>query len=148
MLRLKLVDETTFDAVIELTVADRDERRLAPNVYSLAQAWLFRDTRQVFPYAIMISGKVVGFLLLNKDEKKKEYLIWRLMIDQSYQNRGYGKEVIRQVIQMARTDDFCETVLVDYVMGNHRMRGILESLGFETLGISSNEVVMKLKVKK
>ena len=148
MLRLELVDETTFDAVIDLSVARQDERRLAPNVYSLAQAWLLRDTRQVFPYAILSSGKVVGFLLLNKDPKKKEYLIWRLMIDQSHQDRGYGKEAIRLVIRMAQADEKCETVVVDYVMGNHRMRGILESLGFETDGISGNEVVMTLNVIK
>lgn len=148
MLRLELVDETTFDAVIDLSVANHDERRLASNVYSLAQAWLFREKEQVFPYAIMTSGKVVGFLLLNKDAKKKEYLIWRLMIDQSHQNRGYGKETIRKVIQMAQEDILCEVVLVDYVMGNHRMRGILESLGFETAGIAGNEVVMKLKVRE
>src|SRR3712207_1948976 len=111
MLRLELVDETTFDAVIDLSVAQQDERRLAPNVYSLAQAWLLRDTCQVFPYAILSSGKVVGFLLLNKDPKKKEYLIWRLMIDQSHQDRGYGKEAIRLVIRMAQADEKCETVV-------------------------------------
>lgn len=147
MIVLKIVDESTFDDVVDLSVAVKDERRVASNVYSLAQAWLLRDTKQIFPYAILTGGKTVGFLLLLKDAEREEYCLWRLMIDWRYQNLGYGKEAIRQIIQLAKRDRACNRLVVSYVMGNHRMRGILESLGFESSGLSGNEVVMTLNVK-
>ncbi len=147
MIKLEIVNETTFDSVIDLSLASKDKRRVASNAYSLAQTWLYRETHQIFPYAILISQKVVGFLLLFKDKEKQEYLIWRLMIDQAEQNKGYGKEALRQIIAMAREDRDCHWLSASYVIGNHRMRGILESLGFETEGLSGNEVHMKLKVR-
>ena len=75
MIKLKLVDETSFDQVIELSLAEQDKRRVAPNVYSLAQAWLLREKNQVFPHAIISGETVVGFLLLTKDRDKKEYYV-------------------------------------------------------------------------
>ena len=147
MIKLKMVDETTFDQVIELSLAEQDKRRVASNVYSLAQAWLLREKHQVFPHAIISGETVVGFLLLTKDRDKKEYYVWRLMIDQNYQNRGYGKEAMRWVIQIAQADPECHRLRVAYVMGNHRMRGILDSLEFKSSGPSGNEIVMTLDVK-
>ena len=148
MIKLKLVDETTFDQVIDLSLAEQDKRCVASNVYSLAQAWLLREKNQVFPHAIISRDRVVGFLLLTKDIEKKEYYVWRLMIDKDYQHRGYGKEAIRLVIQMAKADAACHSLRVAYVMGNHRMRGILDSLQFESSGPSGNEIVMTLDVKE
>ncbi|WP_309109476.1 MULTISPECIES: GNAT family N-acetyltransferase [Streptococcus] len=145
MIRLALVDETTFEAVIQLSVSSKDERRLASNLYSLAQAWLYRDKDQIEPLAVLEGDKVVGFLLLCKE--KQEYLIWRLMIDQTYQNLGYGKEALKWVIRRAKADPTCRHVLVSYVVGNHRMRSILERLGFHSVGLSKNEIVMKLDIK-
>ncbi|MBF0819418.1 GNAT family N-acetyltransferase [Streptococcus acidominimus] len=146
MIRLKLVDETTFEAVVQLSVAKRDERRLASNLYSLAQAWLYREKYQLEPLAILAGNQVVGFLLLLKEEDKESYLIWRLMIDQAYQNRGYGTEALKWVIQRAKKDPACRRLITSYVVGNHKMRGILESLGFQSTGLSTNEIVMSLEI--
>lgn len=147
MIKLKIVDETNFDQVIDLSLAEQDKRRVASNVYSLAQAWLLREKNQVFPHAIMSGEVVVGFLLLLKDKPKKEYCIWRLMIGKEYQNLGYGKQAMHLVIQMAKADKDCHRLRVSYVMGNHRMRGILDKLRFKSIGPSGNEIFMTLDVK-
>lgn len=147
MITLRLVDETTFEAVIGLSVADGDKRRAASNLYSLAQAWLYRQDDTIEPLAILASGKVVGFLLLAKHRRDKEYLIWRLMIDQAHQNRGHGREVLRQVIQMAKDDQECQKVTANYVIGNHKMRGLLEKFAFQPVGLKGNEMMMTLDIK-
>ncbi len=146
MIHLKPVDETTFEAVIQLSVAKKDERRLAPNLYSLAQAWLYRKKEQLEPLAILAGNQVVGFLLLLKEEEKESYLIWRLMIDQAYQNRGYGTEALKWIIQRAKDDPACSHLITSYVVGNHKMRGILEGLGFQSTGLTTNEIVMTLEI--
>lgn len=146
MIQLKLVDETTFEAVVQLSVAQKDERRLASNLYSLAQAWLYREKETFEPLAILAGKRVVGFLLLLKEEEKESYLIWRLMIDQSYQNRGYGKEALKWVIRRARNDPACSHLVTSYVVGNHKMRGILDGLGFQSTGLAANEIMMTLEL--
>ncbi|WP_425338010.1 hypothetical protein [Streptococcus suis] len=43
MIVLKPVDEISYQAVLDLTVAEADKGFVAPNVRSLADAWLYRD---------------------------------------------------------------------------------------------------------
>ncbi|MGQ7546535.1 hypothetical protein [Streptococcus suis] len=43
MIALKPVDESSYQAVLDLTVAEADKGFVAPNVRSLADAWLYRD---------------------------------------------------------------------------------------------------------
>lgn len=43
MIILKPVDESSYQAVLDLTVAEADRDFVAPNVRSLADAWLYRE---------------------------------------------------------------------------------------------------------
>ena len=147
MIRLELVNKDNFDQVLDLEVAPKDQRRVASVVYSLAQAWLYRDSEVLFPYAVKSGQLTVGFLLLSYQHMENSYYIWRLLIDQKYQNQSFGKEVIRQVLQRARDDQQCHKVTVNYVIGNHKMRYILEKFGFQPVGLDGQEMKMELIVK-
>lgn len=147
MIRLELVNKDNFDQVLDLEVAPKDQRRVASVEYSLAQAWLFRDSEVLFPYAVKSGQLTVGFLLLSYQHMENSYYIWRLLIDQKYQNQRFGKEVIRQVLQRARDDQQCHKVTVNYVIGNHKMRYILEKFGFQPVGLDGQEMKMELIVK-
>ncbi|HFI0668133.1 TPA: GNAT family N-acetyltransferase [Streptococcus suis] len=147
MIRLELVNKDNFDQALDLDVAPKDQRRVASVEYSLAQAWLYRDSDVLFPYAVKSGQLTVGFLLLSYQPMENSYYIWRLLIDQKYQNQGFGKEVIRQVLQRARDDQQCHKVTVNYVIGNHKMRYILEKFGFQPVGLDGQEMKMELNVK-
>ncbi|HFI0144549.1 TPA: GNAT family N-acetyltransferase [Streptococcus suis] len=146
MIGLELVNKENFDAVLQVRLAEADERKVASVEYSLAQAWLYREEGHLLPYAVKSGQKVVGFVLLAIQEDKS-YYVWRLLIDSHYQNRGYGKEVIRQVIGLARENPSCHTVTMNYVIGNHKMRYILEKLGFQSVGMVGQEIKMELTLK-
>ncbi|MDG3131556.1 GNAT family N-acetyltransferase [Streptococcus suis] len=142
MIRLEIVDEDNFDEVLAIQLARKDQRRVASVEYSLAQTWLYRDDRLLSPYAILSNQKVVGFLLLSITPENT-YFIWRLLIDQRYQNRGYGKEVIQWVLDRAKKDEKCQKIIASYVIGNHKMRYILDKFGFQTIGMVGNEIKME-----
>ncbi|HEL9636989.1 TPA: GNAT family N-acetyltransferase [Streptococcus suis] len=146
MIRLELVNKDNFDQVLDLEVAPKDQRRVASVEYSLAQAWLYREEGHLLPYAVKSGQRIVGFVLLSIQEDKS-YYVWRLLIDRHYQNRGYGKEVIRQVIGLAKEDPSCHTITMNYVIGNHKMRYILEKLGFQSVGLEGQEMKMELSIK-
>ncbi|MFM0796081.1 GNAT family N-acetyltransferase [Streptococcus suis] len=146
MIRLELVNKDNFDQVLDLEVALKDQRRVASVEYSLAQAWLYREEGHLLPYAVKSGQRIVGFVLLSIQEDKS-YYVWRLLIDRHYQNRGYGKEVIRQVIGLAKEDPSCHTITMNYVIGNHKMRYILEKLGFQSVGLEGQEMKMELIIR-
>lgn len=146
MIRLELVNKDNFEEVLQVQVLEEDQRRVATVEYSLAQAWLYRDEGTLLPYAVKSGEKIVGFVLLSIQEDKS-YYVWRLLIDRHCQNRGYGKEVIRQVIGLAKEDPSCHTVTMNYVIGNHKMRYILEKLGFQSVGLEGQEMKMELIIR-
>ncbi|HEL2595050.1 TPA: GNAT family N-acetyltransferase [Streptococcus suis] len=146
MIRLELVNKDNFDQVLDLEVAPKDQRRVASVEYSLAQAWLYREDGHLLPYAVKSGQKVVGFVLLSIQEDKS-YYVWRLLIDKKYQNRGHGKEVIRQILVLAKEDTLCQKVTMNYVIGNHKMRYILEKLGFQSVGLEGQEMKMELIIR-
>ncbi|MGU7920326.1 GNAT family N-acetyltransferase [Streptococcus suis] len=146
MIRLELVNKDNFEAVLQVQLAPEDQRRVASVEYSLAQAWLYREDGHLLPYAVKSGQKVVGFVLLSIQEDKS-YYVWRLLIDKKYQNRGYGKEVIRQILVLAKEDTLCQKVTMNYVIGNHKMRYILEKLGFQSVGLEGQEMKMELIIR-
>ena len=152
MIEMKLVDESSFQAVLDLKISEADERArfVAPNVRSLADAWLYRENGDVFPMAIYWNKLVVGFLLLEIDKDEAEYFIWRIMIGQQYQGRGYGRKAVEVLIKKAQMDSTCNHIVAGYVVGNEKMKRLLTSLGFQETGFikENNEVAMRLDLKK
>lgn len=150
MIVFKEVTEDNFHEVIGLKVGEAQAKFVAPNLKSLAECWLYREDDDVFPYAVYNEHEeMVGFLLLDLDKEKREYLIWRMMVDEKFQGRGYGRQIVEHVIEMAKADDGYDILIADYVVGNEAMKKLLGALGFEETGFEEDvdEVVMTLDVK-
>ncbi|WNF69081.1 GNAT family N-acetyltransferase [Streptococcus suis] len=145
MIALKPVDESSYQAVLDLTVAESDMGFVAPNVRSLADAWLYRENGDVFPYAIWADEQVVGFALIDIDEDIQQYMLWRLMIGQEFQGRGYGQAALEVVIDQARAHPVCNHLIVAYVKGNQKMAHLLEKKGFVFDSEEERELVFRLE---
>ena len=72
------------------------------------------------------------------------------MIGQQYQGKGYGRKALEVLIKEAQMDRACSHIIVDYVVGNEKMKHLLTSLGFQETGFieENNEVAMRLDLKK
>lgn len=151
MIELREITEDNFYDVLslELTEAQKDAKEVASNVRSLAEAWLYRDAGDVFPYAVYNADDLVGFILIDVDEEEREYMIWRMMIDKNEQGKGYGKQLLQKVIEIARERDDMDTLICNYVASNQAMKYITEGLGFVGNGFDDtyNEQLMKLDIK-
>ncbi|WP_052255025.1 GNAT family N-acetyltransferase [Salinicoccus sp. YB14-2] len=151
MVELKEITEDNFYEVIELKVNDAQEasKFVAPNVKSIAECWLYRKDENVFPYAVYNEDEIVGFLLLDLDEEEREYMIWRMMVDEKHQGRGHGRKIVETVIERAGNDKGYDVLIADYVEGNVQMKYLLESLGFKRTGFDTenNEVLMRLNIQ-
>lgn len=138
MIRIEMITEDNFYQVIGLKVADEERTFVASNVQSLAECWLYRDNGDVFPYAIYAEDSLVGFVLIDVDDDDSTYMIWRLMIDEAYQGRGYGRRTLELLIQQARTLNY-HRLRADYVTENAKMAHLLTHLGFVKIGEDEKE---------
>ena len=145
MVELKPITEENFPAIMGMKRPE-GEGFVAFNERSLAQAWLYRDAGDVFPFAIYADGQPVGFMMLDEDVEERMLMLWRIMFPEKHANRGYGGQAIQMVIDLAQASGKYDRMVLDYVPGNERAAHLYEKLGFCPAGeISHGEVVMELK---
>jgi len=92
-----------------------DENLVAPNNWSIAEAFAYRNEYNQDPiaYAICHDDQPVGFIMAlyhppkefidcidNNDEPF--YFLWRNMIDEQHQGKGYGRKALELLIEEAR----------------------------------------------
>lgn len=143
MIQLKPVTERTFKKIVDMKLPPEQSCFVAPNVVSLAQAWLYYDIAR--PYAICKEDEVVGFMMLDWDEDERTVGIWRMMIALEQQNKGYGRQALEEAIRLAREAGTIDLMTLDYVPGNTIARDLYYSLGFRENGeMDDDEIVMAL----
>lgn len=97
MVQLREITKENFEECLKLHVSESQECFVSSTVHSLVQAWLYYDT--AFPFAVYADGTMVGFIMLGYYEVEEYYTLWKFMIDEKYQNKGYGKKALRLGIE-------------------------------------------------
>ena len=145
MVELREITKGNYEECLSLNVADSQKCFVSTNAHSLAQAWVYRDT--AFPFAVYSDNTMVGFIMLGYYEAKGYYTLWKFMIDEKYQNKGYGRKALKLGIDYLVNRFQVEEVYTAYYSSNDVARNLYRSFGFcETGEVVGNEIGMKLIV--
>jgi diamine N-acetyltransferase len=137
-------------AVLALRVAPGQEQFVSSVRESLAEAAEYPHARPWYR-AVVADGTPVGFVMVswNAEPQPPEiigpWFLWKLLIDERYQGRGYGSEAVRQVTELARAEGAAD-MLTSYVPQPGGPAGFYERLGFVPTGDvdGDGEVIMRL----
>jgi diamine N-acetyltransferase len=141
---LREVSAKTVRDICHLSVAPGQERFVAPNAVSIAEAYFCENA---WFRAIYADETPVGFLMLYDDPQKPEYHLWRFMIAESHQGKGYARRAMELLIEHVRGRPMAEELVLSYVPGERSPEGFYRGLGFEPTGeVLEGEVVMSLRV--
>ena len=144
MINFRAITEENFGVIIRMKRPEH-EGFVASNAYSLAQAWLYRDNNDVYPFAIYNDEEPVGFMMLDEDLDDRCLVIWRIMFPEEHQNKGYGTEAIRKIVELARESGKYDYMILDYAPGNTIAEHVYTKIGFQPTGeVSNNEIVMRM----
>lgn len=120
---------------------------MASNAFSLAQAWLYRNDGDVFPFAIYNDDAVVGFMLLEEDMEEKRLDLWRIMLPPENEGKGYGTAAVKLLIQYAKDSGRYNSIGLLCCPKNCNARHIYDKLGFQPTGeICYGDVEMRLEL--
>ena len=134
MIRFVPIDEKNYNESFKLSVFDHQRSFVASNERSLAQAYIYRN--DVEPYAIYEDAVMVGFMqIIPEEDDPKCLYLWRFMIDQNHQKKGYGKAALLQLIDMAKTRNKYETLKLSVEPENAVAIHLYESIGFKANGV-------------
>jgi diamine N-acetyltransferase len=142
---LREVTKETVRAITALKVGPGQDRFVAPNAVSIAQAYFSRDV--AWFRAIYVGDEPAGFVMLDDDVAKQSYYLWRYMIDQRFQRRGVGRRALELVIDYVRTRPGATALLTSVVPGDGNPGPFYERMGFAYTGEEEDgELVMRLNL--
>lgn len=160
MIRLEKVGAKNIWNILKLKVSDEQKEYVAPNDLSIIEAYIaITGNGHAFPFGIFEDNTPVGFLMIGYDVDDSfenppliaygNYNIWRLMIDEKFQNKGYGRKAINLALDFIRTfpcgkAKYC---YLSYEPNNERAKKLYADFGFVENGeMDDDEVVAVLEL--
>ena len=161
MIRLEKVNHDNVWDLLKLRVRPDQTDFVADNTQSVVEAYLALSVGgYAFPFGIFDGDTPVGFLMIGfgteNDRWESEpqvnqgnYSLWRLMIDEKHQGRGYGKQAIRLALDFVKTfprgpAEYC---YLSYEPENEKAKALYHSFGFVENGEwDGDEIVAVLKL--
>ena len=161
MVHLEELNKYNVWDIIELTVKKEQESFIAGNEWSLVHAYVGNKTEgAVYPFGIFDDDKAVGFLMIAYDYgevcndpdapeiSQKNYFLWRLMIDEEEQGKGYGKKAVKLALEFVKTfphgkADYC---WLCYDKNNEVARKLYLSMGFQEIGEQDDDINAVIKL--
>jgi len=138
---LREITPENFKECVNLKVADGQTSFVASNVMSIAQSKIYPTH---LPFAVYANNEMVGFVMYGLDTDDGRYYLGRLMIDEKFQGKGYGKATTLEVIERLKQFDDCKEIYLCCAPENTNAERLYKSLGFERTGeISEGEIVMR-----
>ncbi|MCF7808997.1 MAG: GNAT family N-acetyltransferase [Candidatus Marinimicrobia bacterium] len=142
---LREITKTTYREILNLKVGENQKQFVAANAVSLAQANFHPEAWFRGVYA---GDTAVGFAMLEIDTEKPEYYLWRFMIDEKHQSKGYGYQAMELLIRHVRTLPRATEFLLSYVPAQGSPREFYQKLGFEDTGeVEDGENIMRLELR-
>ncbi len=127
-LELRELEDSTFRQITKLEVNDNQKKCVAPNLYSIAQAYFNKDA---WFRGIYVNDKPVGFVMLELNHKKPEYYLWRFMIDKNQQGKGYGKIALDHIVEYLKQFPKATKLESSVVMGDDSPLKFYLNYGFK-----------------
>ena len=137
--RLQPVIAENWRELIKLKVRDDQSHFVASNLLSIAESQFGFDDEghwNSFPFGIYAGEVPVGFLMYasNPAHSKIQIFIMRLMVDEKYQGKGYGREAMQLILDDFRKNEKVRSVAISYSPENVGAKILYAALGFIETG--------------
>jgi diamine N-acetyltransferase len=147
---LREITDGNREEILALNVAPGQERFVSSVRGALREADEYPHAKPWYR-AVYADGEPVGFVMLSWNVQPQPpeiigpWFLWKLLIDERHQGRGYGVQVVRQIVELVRAEGATE-LLTSYVPGDGGPAGFYQRLGFVATGAFDphGEVIMRL----
>ena len=145
-IELREITDENREQVFALKVAKEQMPYIDSNEASMNAAKENEDVAR--PFAVYADGKLVGFTMFAFDEEYEDpndrYWLWRFMIDENLQGRGYGREALSEIIRYFKQHGANNIRLSTKETNEHALR-MYRKAGFRDTGeMNDEEIVLQL----
>ena len=133
---MREITKDNLEQVLALRISESQKGFVSSTAHSLAQAWVHKDT--AFPFAVYADDEIVGFVMLGYYEERSQYTLWKFLIDEKHQHKGYGRKALKLAIQYL-IDQFNVTeIFTGVAYGNDVAEALYRSVGFVKTGLEDD----------
>lgn len=136
MIKLDEITADNLEVVLKLKVLKEQENFVSTTAYSLAQAYVYREN--AYPFAIYADDTLVGFIMFGFYELRNQYTLWKFLIDEKYQNKGYGKMALALGIEYMKKQYDIKEMYTGVAIDNDVAERLYHSVGFQLTGLIEN----------
>ena len=149
-MELRIIENTNRASVESLEVSDSQKQFIASNRASLETARKEEYKEIARPFGLWADGSVVGFAMfafdLASEDPEDRYWLWRFMIDQNQQGKGYGSAALETIIAYFRSQG-ADHILLSTKPTNETALSLYHRYGFaETGEWNDEEIVLRLSL--
>lgn len=142
-MELRRITEDNYEACLELKATVENQDFVDPVVYSLAEAFVFYDNSEVF--AIYQEEQLVGFVSMYTGEGRPQII--NFLIDDSFQNRGYGTAAAKLCIDYLRENYNANIISAPVQVEHNAAQNFWKKLGFSLSDtVENGYIFMRLKL--
>lgn len=73
--------------------------------------------------------------MLGYYEDRKQFTLWKFMIDKRYQNKGYGREALKLGLLYLKDNLGAGEIYTGVALGNEKAKHLYSSIGFKETGL-------------
>lgn len=139
---LKPVTVHNWKDCIALELAPEQQHFLPSNLYSIAEAQFYPEAKSCA--IVNEAGEMIGYTLFGKETHTRHWKIFRIMIDQRHQHKGYGKAAMQEIIAAIAQEPDGGQILISYQDDNSFARNLYATLGFQEQNTDENGKVTAL----
>ncbi len=142
MIEFREITKENFWECVELSVSKEQIDFVTSNAISIAQS---KVQPECIPLAVYDNDIMVGFLMYCIDENDGEYWIYRMMVDEKYQSKGYGKQMLEKLLGLIKQDRTRNKIFLGVHKESINAVKLYKRFGFYFNGqVFGNEHIMRL----
>jgi len=146
MITLKKINLENISNIMSLKVTKEQVNFVQDNPRCIAEVYAIEKAGGILvPFGLYAYNVLVGFVMIgygeipskeNIEAAKDSYSIHNLMIDEKYQNRGYGLDAMNAAVSYIKTLPFGKAshIYISYEYTNRKVRDMFRQLGFKENG--------------
>ncbi len=140
MVRLVPVTEDNWMEIAALAVQERQRSYVAPAIGILARGYVYRDCNAKI-YVFDNEGAIVGVALVREfTEEPLGYDLQQFMVDRRYQNRGFGTQALRLILDALRRENHYDHVELCVKKEDAEAIRLYQKLGFVDSGFVDEDL--------
>jgi GNAT superfamily N-acetyltransferase len=148
MVTLRPLDDTNREAIEALRISPAQERFVSTVTDSLLEAAEEPGGRAI-TWGVFEDETPVGFVMISDEVDGPEYIphyLWKLLIDERYQRRGFGTATLDLIVEYFRAKGDVEELWTSAGEGEGGPIPFYERYGFERTGriVFEDEVLLRL----